>query len=443
MSKMQRCKFLAALCLLLAAPQARGATDTAATLANVARKLSVDKKLVIGYIGGSITAGGGISTAGTDSWRALTTAWFKKTYPQAAITEIDASISSTGSDLGAFRCTRDLTSRNPDLVFIEFSVNDWQDSKAGIQPYCEGMIRNILLKNPRAGIIYIHTVHNNTAPYYDKGQFPPAVQSHQEVMDYYGLPSINVGKKLYDAIKSGQGTWESLTADGTHPTVAGYKIYANEIQRVLQKHLVGQDPAAFVNWPMPAAFLTPKPVDNGKVVPASEVTAAGWSKTSVQDNRFPNGIESNRPGTVLRYAFTGTAIGVHWNESPQAGDVSWSVDGSAPVRHSAYLSKGRGRLAVFTNSLSPGSHELVLTILSERNASSSGTWIRINAMMSNPPVATTGLASPGRIAQAGKYGPGRTRLLSLSQGKVLFSRSSAADAAFPTGWMTLDGRLNP
>jgi lysophospholipase L1-like esterase len=143
---------LAFLGLAFLAPRIQGATDTAATFANVARKLRVDKKLVIGYIGGSITAGGGISTAGTDSWRALTTAWFKKAYPVVAITEINASISSTGSDLAAFRCTRDLTSRKPDLVFIEFSVNDWQDSKAGIQPYAEGLIRNILLKNPNAGI---------------------------------------------------------------------------------------------------------------------------------------------------------------------------------------------------------------------------------------------------------------------------------------------------
>ena len=75
-------------------------------------------------------------------------------------------------------------------------------------------------------------------------------------------------------------TWASLTADGTHPTMAGYRLYAEEIQRVLQKHLVGQAPAALKPWPLPAKFLTPKPVDNGKEVPGADVASAGWNRTS-------------------------------------------------------------------------------------------------------------------------------------------------------------------
>ncbi|MES2505442.1 MAG: SGNH/GDSL hydrolase family protein, partial [Verrucomicrobiota bacterium] len=48
----------------------------------------------IGYLGGSITAQQG--------WRPKTLAHFQKTYPQAKISEINAAIGGTGSDLGVF-----------------------------------------------------------------------------------------------------------------------------------------------------------------------------------------------------------------------------------------------------------------------------------------------------------------------------------------------------
>lgn len=386
--------------LAIAVAPSRAATDTAAAFANVARKLAVDKKLTVGYIGGSITQGISASNSSTTSWRGLTTAWFKKTYPNATITEINASISSSGSDLAAFRCTRDLTSKNPDLVFIEFSVNDWSTGKQNIQPYAEGLLRNILFKNPNAGIVYVHTVHNNTITYYEKGQLPPAVQAHQEVMDHYGFPSINVGRALYDAIKAGKGTLATFTADGTHPNDAGYKIYATEIQRVLQKFLVPQNPSEFVSWEWPTKTLTPKPLENGLVLKGEDAISAGWSKTAAPDTRFPGGIQANKAGTVLKYAFTGTAIGVHWNEGTSSGEVTWSVDGSTPTKASAYLSKNRGRLRVFTNSLGPGEHVLTLTVLPTKSAASTGTWIRINALMSNPPripASISGETTPSHV----------------------------------------------
>jgi hypothetical protein len=114
------------------------------------------------------------------------------------------------------------------------------------------------------------------------------------------------------------------------------------------------------------------------------------------------------------------------------------VDGSTPKRHSAYLSKGRGRLAVFTNDLSPGSHELVLTVLSERNSRSSGNWIRINAMMSNPPAAATGIAAPRRASPMAAVRNPLPR--NFSDGNILLSRPGTTGEAHAIDWMNLQGR---
>ena len=92
-------------------------------LRNSAYKLKNNKKLTVGYFGGSITEGAGASDP-SNCWRSLTTQWLRDTYPDCEINEIMAAIGGTGSDLGAYRCEKDLLSGSPDLVFIEFSCND-------------------------------------------------------------------------------------------------------------------------------------------------------------------------------------------------------------------------------------------------------------------------------------------------------------------------------
>jgi hypothetical protein len=87
-------------------------------LPNFFRKAqTIGAELKIGYLGGSITAQNG--------WRVQTLAHFKKANPHAAFTEINAAIGGTGSDLGVFRVQQDVLSKGPDLLFVEFAVNDW------------------------------------------------------------------------------------------------------------------------------------------------------------------------------------------------------------------------------------------------------------------------------------------------------------------------------
>ena len=181
-------------CLFLTADLFAATIDTSTYFANLRRKLSVDKKVSIAYFGGSITQGQGASDRAVTAWRPLTTTWFKTNFPQATVTEIDASWGATGSDLGAFRCTRDVSSKNPDLVFIEFAVNDWAKTSADIQPYMDGIIRNIWRTLPNCAMSIIYTVHNGTIGAYDNGTYPPAVLAQQAVADYYHVGSINVGK---------------------------------------------------------------------------------------------------------------------------------------------------------------------------------------------------------------------------------------------------------
>ena len=61
-------------------------------LGHVMGKLRTGEPVKIAYFGGSITAYPG--------WRVMTREWFQKTFPRARVSEIQAAIGGTGSDLG-------------------------------------------------------------------------------------------------------------------------------------------------------------------------------------------------------------------------------------------------------------------------------------------------------------------------------------------------------
>jgi hypothetical protein len=67
-------------------------------LPHVSAKLLAGKQVSIAYLGGSITAANG--------WRDLSFNWIAKQYPKARLKQINATISGTGSMLGASAWTR-------------------------------------------------------------------------------------------------------------------------------------------------------------------------------------------------------------------------------------------------------------------------------------------------------------------------------------------------
>src|SRR5256885_1588445 len=85
-------------------------------LPNVLSKLKSGAEVRIAYLGGSITA--------QDGWRPKTLNWFRQHFPKAQVREINAAIGGTGSDLGVFRLQHDVLEQKPDVLFIEFAVND-------------------------------------------------------------------------------------------------------------------------------------------------------------------------------------------------------------------------------------------------------------------------------------------------------------------------------
>jgi lysophospholipase L1-like esterase len=347
--------------------------------------LAATHELTIAYFGGSITAGAGASKPAETSFRALTTKWYRDTYPDAKITEVNAAIGGTGSDLGAFRCQKDVLDHQPDLVFVEFAVNDANAKQARIHAAMEGIVRQIRKANPMTDIVLLYTVAKSTGVAYDRGETPPAVVADEGIAEAYGIPSINIGKAIWQQIHSGKEKWETLLPDNTHPNDAGYAIYAKEIADFLTVHRGDKEGPARTTLRDP---ISPMPWEKARLVDASEITAEGWMHDEpAARKQFPHSISAVDPGTVLKYKFEGSVIGVYWVVAPDSGDMEWSVDGNAPKRESSWdkyaLRYTRVNYKILDDGLAPGEHELSIKVLAEGQAESKGTWIRIGALLVN------------------------------------------------------------
>ena len=148
--------------------------------------------ITIAYLGGSITAGAGAS-AEQKTYRGRVTSYIRSKLPDFEVKEVNAGLGGTGSFLGAFRVKRDCINARPDLVFIEFAVNDAGETEKQCVAYLEGIVRQIWTSNPLCDIVLIYTATERWFYIYKAGDLPPSVKAHEKVADYCRIPSVNVG----------------------------------------------------------------------------------------------------------------------------------------------------------------------------------------------------------------------------------------------------------
>ena len=188
-------------------------------LANVIKKLKNGEEVTVGFIGGSITQG---TSAGNDlCYAKLTADWLQKTYSNAKINYVNAGIGATGSYIGVHRVANDLLSKNPDLVFVEFSVNDTTENTERNKKSYDGLLRTIWKSSTNPAIITIATTQEDGTSFQDQ---------HAEIVKHYDLPMISYRNTILDTIKHGDIVWKDISDDNIHPNVPGHKIVSQLLQ---------------------------------------------------------------------------------------------------------------------------------------------------------------------------------------------------------------------
>lgn len=249
-------------------------------LANIICKANKKQPFTVAFFGGSITWGGNCADNETKSYRALTSAWFKNEFCDSKTKFINGGFGGTTSYQGAYRLKEQILSHRPDLVFIEFSINDSfvQQSKI-LGPY-EAIIRNIRKANPETGIIILisGSIDDRQTEIITK-----------KIAADFGIPVVDTGSYKRKLLQSGKYINEDLWTDAVHPTDLGHKIYSEQIIKLLKK-LKKEAKGSKVKFSVPAKTLywTSEEYINARLVPAvkCKTKGKGWAITEDHHKKF-------------------------------------------------------------------------------------------------------------------------------------------------------------
>lgn len=182
------------------------------------------ERLTVGYLGGSITQGS-LASSPENCYAALTYRWWEKRFPGADFTYVNAGIGGTTSHFGAARVEADLLYAKPDVIFVEFSVND--DDNGHFRESYEGLVRRLLACEWKPAVVLLHN------RFYNDGH--SAGRVHDQVGRHYGLPRVCMGDVLYPLVESGKIPMEEITPDGLHPNDRGHAMLAEVITGFLER----------------------------------------------------------------------------------------------------------------------------------------------------------------------------------------------------------------
>ncbi len=198
------------------------------------RKLRCGQKVTIAYLGGSITQGAGAVPAQEMCYARRSFEAIRDRYASdpGQVRYLKAGVGGTPSQLGILRYDRDIGrdgTERPDLVVIEFAVNDGDDETNGV---CyESLVRKILDQPQHPAVILLFSVFANDwnlkdrlAPIGFRYQLPMA-DVLEAVSPQFSLPKSG-GRVL---------SKRQYFYDVYHPTNTGHQVMADCLLYLLDR----------------------------------------------------------------------------------------------------------------------------------------------------------------------------------------------------------------
>ena len=336
-------------------------------LTNSFHKFIKEKKGCVAFLGGSITEMKG--------WRQQVQEDLHQRFPHTEFTFIDAGIGSTGSVPHSFRMTQDVFEKGtPDLMFVEAAVNDFTNTPDHVQQLrgMEGIIRHARMVNPYMDIVMLHFTCDGFIGYFNKGIIPDVIMNHERVANYYFVTSVNLAQEISERMDSGDFNWK--TFGGTHPSWFGHKFYTASINRVFDNSTLP------INEYKPSIYVLPQnPIDKYSYFPGQFLDIKSAKKLKgfkIVENWQPENPQGktrkgfcNVPmlvgldeGCSFELNFTGRAIGYFGVCGPDAGIISYSIDGEKYKEINTYTQWSKQLyipwLYILADNLSEGKHTL-------------------------------------------------------------------------------------
>lgn len=290
------------------------------------------------FLGGSVTWGGNCSDNEEYSYRARVIRWLRGRYPDSHVMGINASLGGTGSDLGACRLQKHVLQFQPDLVFVEFAVND--NEKPYTHEPVEGILRQLLCANI-APVLVISA--------WEKG--PLRLDHFLELARHYDLPLANIHEFVHNEMRRGAFAWSEYAGDQVHPNDRGHEIMAGRVIALLEEQFDAEDTAD--HRPLDETCTLPLPLSSNRFETATLVSPDkirvlnGWEteKPDVGEwiGTIPNApladggiwpwpfhdgyLRADTVGADFEITFRGTFIGLHADYSQGSGILRIEIDG--------------------------------------------------------------------------------------------------------------------
>ena len=331
-------------------------------------KLRQGRKVVYGAIGGSITEGAG-ATCQELRYVEQFAAWLREHYRNPGVEVVNAGIGASNSLFGAFRVEKDLLSHAPDLITVEYAVNDTTNPDTAAA--YEALLRKCLKLSPDTAVILISTMNY---------QGENKQHLHIPSGTHYQLPMISYRDAVYPEVSAGRIVWSDISPDTVHPNNLGHTLIKDLLVMLMQE--LETVPEA-VPSPLPD-YLNPGTARYERVSLADAgsmevLNNSGW-QTGPHKGGY-TGWQTTSPAATLEVRFSARYIVIGCKQySGDFGRALATIDDRPPVMLEGYFQKlpnndwagGHTVLTMLAEDLPPGSHTLRVQMLSERHPDSQG-----------------------------------------------------------------------
>lgn len=311
-------------------------------LASVLKRMETEgENLKIGFIGGSITAGSVTSNSDYSYANRVWIHFIEKFGGEHAPNIVNAGIGATDSYIGVHRVERDLFTKAetcPDLVIVEFSVNDTRPL-VNKDSY-DSLVRRILSQpNNPAVILLFQTQEDGTS----------LQDVHQEIGFKYDLPMISYKNVVYPEVKAGTLKWSDISPDNIHPNDVGHGLVAQLITRFIDETYDEADSLAGEVTAFDAEPLTNDIYKDAHMLNSEDITADTADNFTLDsiDYNFPNNWVTEGNGTLVFKDIEFRNFGVMFQKRTDGsfGKYDVYIDGEKKAQFDGDFTGGWGNYA--------------------------------------------------------------------------------------------------
>lgn len=246
-------------------------TGNNARIKKAIEKARAGEDVTLAYIGGSITEGA-LASPNSKCYAEVSANAFASTYGKdggSNVHFVNAGMSGTPSSLGIIRYDRDVigqmtTGEHPDILFIEFAVNDYGECTDG--GAYDGLIRRALKSG--SAVVLIFSV------------FKPAhggrvlENTYRPYGTNYDLPMISMGDAIWDLFKT-EGFEKWYFGDNYHPNHTGYQLMSDcimTLMNMIDKETAEKDNIDSAKLPEPKNVTADSYTDIKMIDPNTDIT---------------------------------------------------------------------------------------------------------------------------------------------------------------------------